>query len=460
MEALHQPEEIIAQKYRIIKILGEGGVGITYEVEDLDSGNKIALKSLSMRRMADWKKMELFEREARILSQLNHPNIPRYLDYFQVDTPQDRSFYIAQQLAPGQSLANLVENGWYPDKIQIRNIATQILEILIYLYQLTPPVIHRDIKPQNLILDKNEQLFLVDFGAVQDTYHHTITGGSTVVGTFGYMAPEQFRGQAVLSTDLYGLATTILFLLTHKSPSELPQRQLKLNFRPYVDIDKDFADWLEKMLEPEIEDRFSSAKEALAVLQGEQVLIKAPAKLYKPKYSNIKLTKNSQNLVLKIPPIWLRSEHGKFFALITFIWNGLLFFLIWMLVDLSLFIQPSNLILFGVFATIGLWMFSSFIYASLSSTKLEIDQQYFRLQKWLLGMSYQKNKGYTENINQLKLSRIPFFLFEIKITVFILRAKWRKISFGSFLTEREKEWLITEIRDFLKKTTTNLPENF
>jgi eukaryotic-like serine/threonine-protein kinase len=83
--------------------------------------------------MSDWKKMELFEREAKILSQLNHPAIPRYLDYFQVDTNSDHSFYIAQQLAPGTSLAMLIENGWRPHEGEVRQIAAQILEILIYL---------------------------------------------------------------------------------------------------------------------------------------------------------------------------------------------------------------------------------------------------------------------------------------------------------------------------------------
>ena len=237
MELLHQPGEIIAERYRILDILGQGGVGTTYEAQDLQNSQRVALKALSLRRMSDWKMMELFEREARILSQLNHPAIPRYLDYFQVDTAQDRSFYIAQQLAPGKSLAVIVESGWHPDQSEIQGLATQVLEILVYLHSLTPPVIHRDIKPQNIIRQENGRVFLVDFGAVQDTYHNTVTGGSTVVGTYGYMAPEQFRGQAVLSTDLYGLGTTLLFLLTRKSPADLPQRKLKIDFRSHVILD-------------------------------------------------------------------------------------------------------------------------------------------------------------------------------------------------------------------------------
>ncbi|HEY9675734.1 MAG TPA: hypothetical protein V6D11_30100 [Waterburya sp.] len=95
MEVLHQAGDIIAERYRITGILGQGGIGITYAAEDLRSGQQVALKALSIRQMGDWKVLELFEREAKVLAQLNHPAIPRYLDYFQVDTPEDRGFYIA-----------------------------------------------------------------------------------------------------------------------------------------------------------------------------------------------------------------------------------------------------------------------------------------------------------------------------------------------------------------------------
>ncbi len=139
MELLHQPGEIIAERYRILDTLGQGGVGITYEALDLESGERVALKALSLHRMSDWKMMELFEREARILSQLNHPAIPRYLEYFHVDTASDRSFYIAQQLAPGKSLAVLVESGWQPDEAEVRRLASQVLDVLSYLQELTPP---------------------------------------------------------------------------------------------------------------------------------------------------------------------------------------------------------------------------------------------------------------------------------------------------------------------------------
>lgn len=288
MELLHQTGDIVCQKYRILTILGEGGSGTTYLARDLRNNRKVALKAMSLRNLGNWKLIELIEREARVLAQLNHPSIPRYLEYFQVDAPTDRTFYIAQQLAKGESLAALVAKGWHATEQQVRQIAVQILNVLVYLHSLDPPVIHRDIKPENIILniprqtskattsnsllDGNwrGQLFLVDFGAVQDTYQSTLAGGSTVVGTFGYMAPEQFQGRAIPATDLYGLGATLLFLLTHRSPAELPTDRLKINFRSRVQVSEKFADWLEKMLEPDIEERFASAKEALDALQGKR----------------------------------------------------------------------------------------------------------------------------------------------------------------------------------------------
>lgn len=272
MELLHQPEDIVDQRYRIIKILGEGGSGTTYLAEDTDSHQLVAMKALSLHRLNDWKLMELFEREAKILSQLHHRAIPRYLGYFHTETTLEHCFYIVQAQAQGKSLAALIADGWRTTEDEVRYIATQILEILVYLHSLNPVVIHRDIKPQNIIRRDDGKVYLVDFGAVQNTYYNTFMRGSTVVGTYGYMAPEQFRGQAVPATDLYGLGATILFLLTHRSPADLPMERLKIDFRHHVQISDEFADWLEKMLEPDVEERFNSAIEALASLSDEQAI--------------------------------------------------------------------------------------------------------------------------------------------------------------------------------------------
>jgi len=279
MDIISQIPHNLVNHYQIKNLLGEGGSSTSYEAIDLKTNQRVALKALSLQKMNDWKVLELFEREANVLSKLNHPGIPRYLDYFYVDTPDNRCFYIVQELAEGQSLASLVENGWHASEPEIQRIATQILEILVYLHSQTPPVIHRDIKPENIVFkspidshkEKDWAVCLVDFGAVQNTYYNTLMRGSTVVGTYGYMAPEQFLGQAVPATDLYGLGATLLYLLTHRSPAELPTNILEKDFRSQIQISAAFADWLEEAIAPDLENRFESAQEALESLRNPRI---------------------------------------------------------------------------------------------------------------------------------------------------------------------------------------------
>jgi serine/threonine protein kinase len=260
-------DSIIDDRYQLIELLGEGGSGSTYRAMRLDDGATVAIKILSLRHLNDWKQLELFEREAKVLAQISHPQIPKYLEYFHVDTPDNRAFYIVQQLAPGKPLTDWVQSGWHATEAEVRDIASQLLEILQYLHHQSPPLIHRDLKPHNIIRNDDGRVFLVDFGTVQDVYRNTLLKGCTVAGTFGYMAPEQFRGLAVPASDLYGLGATILYLLTHRSPADVPQERLKLSFRSHINISNHFADWLELMLEPDTSDRFSSADVALSALQ-------------------------------------------------------------------------------------------------------------------------------------------------------------------------------------------------
>ena len=302
---------MIDKKYIIQDKLGQGSFGITYVALDKKSNEQVAIKVLSLSKLDDWKKIELFEREAKILQQLDHPSIPKYIDYFKVETEENIDFCLVQQLAPGQSLATLVESGWRPDEATVKEIAEGVLDILLYLQELTPPVIHRDIKPQNIIYQPDTgKLFLVDFGAVKDTYNNTMMA-STVVGTYGYMAPEQFRGGAVLSTDLYGLGCTLLFLLTGQSPAELPQRKLKIKFRSVVKIQSNFADWIEKLIEPNIEDRFQNARDAFNVLKGNVSFENYKNQQFsRPDYTSICFQEEKEKFTVIIPPVLFWNKHS------------------------------------------------------------------------------------------------------------------------------------------------------
>ena len=461
MEILQKSEKIIAERYRILGKLGQGGVGITYAAVDLNSNQKVALKALSLRLTTEWKKIELFEREAKTLSGLNHPGIPRYIEYFQVDTDQDRCFYIAQQLAPGKSLAQLIENGWKPNEAQVRHIAYQLLEILAYLQSLLPATIHRDIKPQNIILQKNGRVFLVDFGAVQNTYHHTVSGGSTVVGTYGYMAPEQFRGKAVLSTDLYGLGTTLLFLLTQKFPSDLPRQKQKIKFRDRVSISPEFADWLEKIIEPAIEDRFYSAKDALSALRGEQPSGINLEKMFKRSpQSRITLIDAKRWLFINIYANRFPSKLKGFFRFIHLSCKVLLPFSL----ILGFFHFPLTLIAVPVDSTFTLslfkytladWLaklFQLFVLILIQAVIIFTVIYGLMYLCWISGCLFARQiQINSQDIQRVKLSEIHLPLLKKSMTFCLIRTKSRNYYFGLFLPQAEKEWLVGELNNCLSK---------
>ena len=469
MNTFHQNGDIIADRYCILHLLGQGGIGTTYAAEDLQTQQRVAIKVLTLIRAQDFKILELFEREAKILSQLDHPAIAKYIDYFQIDKPRDRLFYLVQQLAEGQSLASLIEKGWRPSEDEVKAIAEKILEVLIYLQALTPPIIHRDIKPQNIIYNSifqsisNQEksseninsLFLVDFGAVQDVYHNSLTGGSTVVGTYGYMAPEQFRGQAVLSTDLYGLGTTLIFLLSQKLPSELPQRKLKVNFRPYVTISQDFANWIDHAIEPAIEDRFTSARQAMAVLRNEQAF-------FDPQYtppldSRIRLLKDLGTLTISVQPIWLKTKYSRMFILIPSLSVMIPILISWLssviFIESQYVFNNSGLsILIIALSLIGIWAIAAFLNAIASRINLTIDPEYFHYERWFFKFRIQNLKGETKHILKANFKNSALVLNrKAPIKVCNLLIQSRNYRFGCFLSEPEKEWLISEINDFLAK---------
>ncbi|MBE9039965.1 serine/threonine protein kinase [Oscillatoriales cyanobacterium LEGE 11467] len=458
MAAQHQPGEIIDNRYRILHFLGQGGIGTTYAAEHLETGEKVALKAVSLCQVDDFKVLELFEREARILAQLDHRAIPCYVDSFQAGKRRSRVFYLVQQLAEGLSLAKLVEMRWHPDEAKVRQIAERVLEILVYLQQLTPPVIHRDIKPENIIYRADGELFLVDFGAVQDVYHHTLTGGSTVAGTYGYMAPEQFRGKTVLATDLYGLGATLIFLLTRKPPTELPQRKLKIYFRSHVRIEKRFCNWIDRLIEPVADDRFLCAEEALAVLQGKPEFDRQTStpQTRRPTNSPITLINDRDRLLVEIPPIWLRSPHSRLFALFPAIIDGFLLLMLWITAISSYVLTPVGSIYISIYGLFGLGLFVQFLHSSIFRLVFKTDVNEFALQRYFFRWCYQTVQGRTKEIIEIELQPIGLSMNKDPITVCTLRCRLRQYRFGCFLTEMEKEWLVAEVREFLANSRESI----
>ncbi len=244
-------------RFAVTQTLGTGSQGVTYEAVDKRDGRLVALKQFSIRGAQSWKDVELAEREADVLSALNHPNLPRYLAHFE----EDGALYLAMEKIDGQTLRQLRGNGF--TQADVVRFLHDSAETLQYLHGHAPPIIHRDIKPSNVIRTPDGRFALVDFGSVRDRLEPE--GGSTVVGTFGYMAPEQFQGRAMAATDRYAVAATALSMLTGEDPDQLPHRGLALDVEQALgnDVDPALKKFLAEALTPDPDVRSKNTLEQL-----------------------------------------------------------------------------------------------------------------------------------------------------------------------------------------------------
>jgi serine/threonine protein kinase len=224
----------------------------------------VAIKELRLGAGAatSWKKFDLFEREVRVLRALAHPGIPGYIDHFESDPPG--LFYLVMELAPGRNLRAAAAAGARFGEAALVDVLRQTLEILAYLHGRHPPVIHRDVKPANLVRADDGRVRLVDFGGVRDVLRDD---GSTVIGTFGYMAPEQLHGGASAATDVYGLGATIVALAGGVEPERVPRKGLRMDLRRHLPgLPPELVAVLERMTEPDPDARPQSAADVLALL--------------------------------------------------------------------------------------------------------------------------------------------------------------------------------------------------
>ncbi len=287
-------EQVLQGRYQLKQELGQNAGRQTWLAIDLKTQPTqfVIVKLLAFNPQMQWEELKLFEREAQVLKHLKHPQIPQNRDYFSIDKQTGDGlpwFGLVQDYIPGYSLQQLLDQGKLFTESQVREIATQALEILIYLHELSPPIFHRDIKPSNLILNKDRQIYLVDFGAVQE--RATAEGATfTVVGTSGYAPPEQLWGRAVAASDLYALGATLIHLLTGTAPADLPQDNLRIQFADRVSLDSGFADWLEQLTEPAPERRYSTARQALEALNKTNDSLRSPIEQFK---TSRKPTENS-----------------------------------------------------------------------------------------------------------------------------------------------------------------------
>ena len=249
------------QRYQVMEPLGRGGQGTTFRGVDRKTGRQVAIKVLSLKGAKGWKAFDLFEREIDTLAKLSHPGIPTYLDKFAYESSGD--YFLVMELIDGAPLSNFLGRDTLPTT-KVRAVFDQCLVVLGYLHAQKPPIVHRDGKPGNIILRPDSTVALVDFGGVRQRMGGT--EASTMVGTFGYMAPEQLHGDASPAADLYALGATTLALLTGTSPEDLPRKGLRFNFDA-LSLPAPFDRVLPQLLEPDPTDRLASIAEVRTALR-------------------------------------------------------------------------------------------------------------------------------------------------------------------------------------------------
>lgn len=256
----------IAGRYELLELLGQGGQGRTYRAWDQRNKQHVAVKAMALRGLRGWKAFDLFERECKVLKALKHPGVPRFLDSFAADQNSgqgndgDNGYYLVMELVEGDSLQDLIDDSCPLPLPQLYNVLEQLLAIVQMLHSQPVAIIHRDIKPANIICKPDGSLVLVDFGSVSisPAAEPVGSGGSTMIGTSGYMAPEQFHGEVSPASDVYGLGATLAALAAGAPANTLRRKGLRINVRPIVPRSP-LRKVLEKMLQPNPERRYASA---------------------------------------------------------------------------------------------------------------------------------------------------------------------------------------------------------
>ena len=270
------PETVLQGRYRIVRQLGQGGMGAVYEAVDQRLDTTVALKETLF---ADERLRKQFEREARLLARLHHPALPRVSDHFSEGDGQ----FLVMQYIPGDDLSEMMARKRSPFPAnQVLTWADQLLDALDYLHTQDPQIVHRDIKPQNLKLTSRGQIILLDFGLAKGQAGE-ISRVTTAASIFGYTpnyAPlEQIQGLGTdARSDLYSLGATIYHLLTAvKPPDALTRAAAIVNGQPdplvkasevNAGVAPELDQWLATAMAQNRDQRYATASDMRRALHG------------------------------------------------------------------------------------------------------------------------------------------------------------------------------------------------
>jgi serine/threonine protein kinase len=456
-------DQVLQDRYQLKQKLGHNAGRQTWLAQDLETSESVVVKLLTFGGDVQWDDLKLFEREAQVLQQLDHPRIPKYRDYFSID---DKAlwFGLVQEYIPGKSLRELLDSGKKFTDAQVLNIAIAILEILIYLHELSPSVLHRDIKPSNLIAGADEQIYLVDFGAVQDKA--SAEGKTfTVVGTYGYAPMEQFGGRAVPASDLYALGATLIHLLTGLSPADLPQADdASIQFSDRTGAAPRLVKWIEKLTAPAVKFRFSNARQALAAFESGAVLrpepkpksvsqtpiARIPANLFD---TRITVTRSQSSLNINIPGRMVKSIVGKTSKAIG--WEGLISSCLLVYILISLLSMGFLFPLVPILLIVGFVGFP-LLFDYYGSTNVEFNQNFFEIKNEMFNRSLGQSKGLIADIQYvLAYARGTAKNGDPISMAIAIQTKSKRNMIGGLtaisspIKPREAAWLVQEIQNWL-----------
>lgn len=280
---------ILQNRYRLIKVLGQGGFGRTYLAEDIGRFNELcALKELIPAQAENYvleKSKELFQREAAILYQIHHPQVPQFRATFE----QDKRLFLVQDYVAGKTYRTLLDErraaGRIFSETEVLQLLRQLLPVLAHIH--SRGIVHRDISPDNIILRESDaKPVLIDFGVVRELATRFQSANAnypqpTTVGKLGYAPSEQMQtGRAYPSSDLYALAVTAVVLLTGREPQELfDDKNLNWSWQSWAAVTPKFAQVLDRMLSYKPSDRYQSVAAVTKDLQAieHQTRLQSPA---------------------------------------------------------------------------------------------------------------------------------------------------------------------------------------
>lgn len=254
---MSKQQGILQNRYRIEGVLGQGGMGTVYLAKDTRLDERLCvvkeLRDDFYRDEDKQRALSFFDREARMLARLKQRNIVQVSDYFS----EHGKYFLVMEYVDGENLHSIMQRreGEPFDENQVLHWAKEICDVLSYLHSQDPPVIYRDLKPSNIMINSDGQLKLVDFGIARKIEQED---ENTRVVSAGYSPPEQYWGQANIQSDIYALGATMYFLLTGKDPEPLKSnspRELNSEVSDYVD------ELVQKCTSQEVSQRYGTARE-------------------------------------------------------------------------------------------------------------------------------------------------------------------------------------------------------